>query len=389
MKIFLLPKAITLHIHSLPCGCESSSLLIVVPRADLPPYLITSVHSRFRDIGKSLLFKFAKPLTASNFRARLATAPTVGGLIRRISINIKDLDPSLDALFSTIVENLKQLEDLTLIYDKDDKHARPALTKSLCTLGYMSKLRVEEADIDMTKVPCHDEADRSHHFVDYVLNSLLSSGSIHIQSLAHISSSSLHSSVFHTLRTQPTQLRTLMLRSSIQDGLRGAFNEPTQWSSAAALEKLIIRSCSGTHYATIARHVVSGVFGHLKHLIIVGSGYLDESLLAVRRPGRSIRALDLLEIDHAFDWEVLALAIIPAKEVHVTRVFRHAIVSALTQGGFPGLEVLKVQHWNDEAERLFPEFRKACADLDVQLRVGAIPYGRCTCHDERVAGTRM
>ena len=84
-----------------------------------------------------------------------------------------------------------------------------------------------------------------------------------------------------------------------------------------------------------------------------------------------------MEIDHAFDWEVLALAIIPVKEVHVTRVYRHAIVSALTQEGFPGLEVLKVQHWNDEAERLFPEFRKACADRDVQLRVGANPYGRC------------
>lgn len=385
----MLPKAKTLRTHSLPCGCEFSSLFIVIPRADLSLYLITSVHSCFRDIGKSLLFKFAKPLTASNFRARLATAPTIGRLIRRININIKDLDPSLDALFSTLVGNLKQVEDLTLIYDKDDRQARPALIKSLCTLGYMSKLRVEEAGIDMTKVPCHDEAERSHHFVDYMLNSLLSSGSIYIQSFAHISSSSLHPSVFHTLRTQPTQLRTVMLRSSIQYGLREHFNGPTQWSSAATLEKLIIRSCSGTHYATIAHHVVSGVFGHLKHLIVVGSGYLDKSLLALRRPGRSIRALDLLEIDHAFDWEVLALAIIPVKEVHMTRVFRHAIVSALTQEGFPGLKVLKVQHWNDEEERLFPEFRQACADRDVQLRVGAIPYGRCACHDERVAGTRM
>ena len=347
------------------------------------------MHSRFRDIGKRLLFKFAKPLTALNFRARLATAPDIGGLVRRININIKGLDPSLDALFSTIVENLKQLEDLTLIYDKDDKQARPALIKSLCSLGYMSKLRVEEGDIDMTEVPSYVEAERSHHFVDHLLNSLMSSDSIHIQSFAHISSSSIHPTVFHTLRTQPTQLRILTLRSSIQYGLRELFNGPSQWSSAATLERLTIRACSGTHYATIARHVVSGVFGHLKHLIVIGSGYIDKSLLALRPPGRSIRALDLLEIDHAYDWEVFALAIIPVKEVHVTRVYRHAIVSALTQDGFPGLEVLKVQHWNDEAERLFPEFRKACADRDIQLRVGAKPYGICTCHDEGIEGTRM
>ena len=347
------------------------------------------MHSRFRDIGKGLLFKFSKPLTASNFRARLATAPTIGGLVRRITINIKDLDPSLDALFSTIVETLKQLDDLTLIYDKDDKQARPALIKSLCRLGRMSMLRVEEAGIDMTKVPGYDEAERSPHFVDYMLDSLLSNDSIYIQSLAHISSSSLHPSVFHTLRTQPTRLRTLMFRASIQYDIRELFNEPTQWSSAATLQKLVIRACSGTHYTTIARHVVSGIFGNLKHLIVIGSGYIDKSLPALRRPGRSIRALDLLEIDHAFDWEVLALAIIPVKEVHVTRVLRRAIVSALTQEGFAGLAVLKVQHWSDEAEGLFPEFRKACTDRDVQLRGGAIPYGRCTCHDERVEGTRM
>ncbi len=347
------------------------------------------MHSRFREIGKRQLFKFAKPLTALNFRARLATAPDIGGLVRRITININDLDPSLDALFSTIVVNLKQLDDLTLIYDKDDKQVRPALIKSLCSLRYMSRLRVEEADIDMTEVPGYDEAERSHHFVDHVLNSLLSSDSIHIQYFDHISSSSLHPTVFRTLRTQPTQLRTLTLRSSIRYGLRELFNEPSQWSSSATLEELIIRACSGTHYATIARHVVTGVFGHLKHLIIIGSGYIDKSLLALRRPVRSIRALDLLEIDHAFDWEVFSLAIIPAKEVHVTRVFRHAIVSALTQEGFPGLKVLKVQHWNDDAEMLFPEFRKACADRDVQLRVGAIPYGSCTCHAEEVEGTRI
>ena len=347
------------------------------------------MHSYFRDTGERLLFKFAKPLTASNFRARLATAPNIGGLVRRITININDLDPSLDALFSTIVESLNQLDDLTLIYDKNDMKARPALIKSICSLGYMSKLRVEEAGIDMTEVPSDNEAERSYHFVDHLLNSLLSSDRIHIQYFDHISSSSLHPTVFQTLRTQPTQLRTLMLRSSIQYDLREPFNGPSQWSSAATLEKLVLRTCSGTHYATIARHVVSGVFGQLKHLIIIGSGYLDKSLLALRRPVRSIRALDLLEVDHAFDWEVIALAIIPVKEVHVTRVFRHAIVNAITQEGFPGLEVLKVQHWNDEAERLFPEFRKACGDRDIQLRVGAIPYGRCHCHNEGVEGTRM
>jgi len=331
---------------------------------------------------------FATPLTPSNFRARLATASTVGGFVRKITINITDLDSSLDTLFSTVVEKLTHLEDLTLIYDKDDEQARPALVRSLCRLVSMTKLLVEEAGLDMTKVPAGDgEVERSSHFVNLMLNSLLASGSITIRSFAHRASVSLHPSVFDSLRTRPTQLRTLVFRASIQYSLRDSFNELTQWSSAGTLEKLVIRACSGTHYRTIARHVVSGVFGNLKRLVVIGSGYIDNNLPSLPPLMISIPELDLLEIDHAFDWEVLALAIIPAREVHVTRVFRHAIVNALSREGWPGLKILKVQHWSDEAERQFPEVRQACADRDVQLGVGALPYGRCTCHDVWVEST--
>ena len=52
------------------------------------------------------------------------------------------------------------------------------------------------------------------------------------------------------------------------------------------------------------------------------------------------------------------------------------------------MQVLKVQLRNDEAERLLPEWRKACADRDVRLRVGANPYGRCTCYDEGIEGVQ-
>jgi hypothetical protein len=341
------------------------------------------VHSRFRDTGKRLLFGSATPLTSGNFRARLATASTVGGLVRKITINIKDLETSLDTPFSTVVEGLKRLDDLTLIYDKDDEQTRPELVRALCTLESVTTLRAEEAGINMTNVPAgYDEAERSRHFVDHMLNGLLCSGNIHLKSLAHISSASFHPSVLGNLRTQPTQLRTLLLRSSIQYDLRDCFNEPTQWSSAATLDKLVIRACSGTHYSIIAHHVVSGVFGNLKHLIIIGSGYIDNNLLGLRPPGLSIRALDVLEIDHAFDWEVAALAIIPTREVHVTRVFVHAIVDALTQRGWAGLETLKVQNKGDETGRLYTELKKACDDREVKLLVGAVPYGDCSCHNE-------
>jgi len=353
-----------------------------------PLLALRLVHSRFRDTGTWLLFMSVTPLTASNFRARQTTASTVGSLVQKIKIDITGLDPSLDSPFSAIVQTLRRVDELTLIYDKDDEQARPELVTSLCGLRSMTSLKVEEAGLDITQVPADDgEADRSCRFIDYMLNNLLSNDNMGIRSFAHIASTSLHPSVFHNLRTRPTRLRTVELRGSIQYGLRGEFNEPDRWFTAATLERLVIRACSGTHYISIARHVVSGVFGNLKHLAVIGSGYIDNDLPGLRRPVLSIRALVLLEIDHAFDWEVLALATIPAKEVHITRVVRRAIVAALTQGGWAGLEILKVQRWGEEADTLFPEFRLACAGRDLRLQVGAIPYGRCTCHDDWVAGT--
>src|SRR5258708_38995795 len=97
----------------------------------------------------------------------------------------------------------------------------------------MTTLRIEEAGLDMTHLPYeYGEAERSCHFIDHLLNGLLSSNRC-IRSLAHFASAPLHPSVFHNLRTQPTQLRTVVLRASIQYGLRGRFNEPIRWSSTA------------------------------------------------------------------------------------------------------------------------------------------------------------
>ena len=129
------------------------------------------------------------------------------------------MGPSLNRPFSIVVESLKGLEELILIYDKDDAQARPELVKSLCGLGSITTLRVEEAGLDITKVPADAEAERGCYFIDHMLNSLLSNGSMSIRSLVHRGSTSLHSTVFHNLRTQPTQLRTLVLRASIQYGL--------------------------------------------------------------------------------------------------------------------------------------------------------------------------
>ena len=328
------------------------------------------------------LFRNVSPLTASNFYDRLTTISTIGKVVRRIKVDIKDLDSSVDGPLSTVVKSLKNLEELTLIYDKDEAQGRPELVEAICGLRFMTTLRVEEAGLDVNNVPADDgKAAHDWHFIDYMLNNLLSSVNMDLRSLTHLGSTSLHSTVLHTLRTQPTRLRTLALRGSIQYGLRGRFNEQTRWSSAATLKELTIDTCSGTNYATIARHVVSGVFGYLKHLVVIGSGYINDDLFGLPWLGPSILELDLLEIDHAIHWEVLALAIIPVKVVYVTRVPHRAIVEVLAQGGWLGIKSIKVQNLSDRTPALSTKLKQVCADQHVELQVGAIPYGRCDCHD--------
>ena len=47
-----------------------------------------------------------------------------------------------------MVKNLKRLDELTLIYDKDDEQARPELVRSLCGLRSMTTLKVDRSRHD-------------------------------------------------------------------------------------------------------------------------------------------------------------------------------------------------------------------------------------------------
>lgn len=287
-----------------------------------------------------------------------------------------------DKTILSLFDYLLNLTDLTATYLKGDTNQYRDLVRACCRRTSLQKLRLMEANLDLTVTPT-DPGDSfpGHYFVDYFVEAILAVAGIRLKTFAHIASLPLHSSTFMALRAH-AHLRTVVLRTSIQSNLRALFNQPERWASASTLQKLVIRTCSGVHAATVAVHVASGVFGHLHTLSVIRCGYDDNGLFqAVNQPPTpTIDDLKRLDIDHADLQEVMALSTIHVQDVYATRVFTIALINALDAGGWPGLRTLHSQE--NCSGPLFLELRRACDAREINLSTDAVPYGKCTCHDE-------
>ena len=290
-----------------------------------------------------------------------------------------------DTILASTMECLPKVHDLTVIYEKGSAEELPEFIKAICSYKSLKKLRVKEGDLVLTQEPDgYGPTPPGWHFSDYLISNVLSSPFISLETFAHIASLPLHPTIFAKVRTQ-AHFRTLVFRASVQFNLRDLFNSPTPWGCVNTLTKLVIRTCLGTNCAVIAMHVAAGVFGSLKWLSVINSGYEDPHItqsFVSSPPIWQIGVLDRLDLDHAANWEVTALSVIHVKELNMTRVFRKAIIEALDAGGWPEVKVLRVHRLGDESVPQVPELKRACETRNVLLETGAVPYGACHCHDE-------
>lgn len=267
------------------------------------------------------LFKDAPSLAPSHLASRLEglkTTSDIGYYVQRLSINTATLETDDELILSSIIDYLVNLMALTVIYRKEDTQPYWDLISACCRRTSLKELRVNEADLDMTVTPTDPEESSSvHYFVDHLIQAILIVDGLHLETFVHIASLPLHSSTFMALRTRATHLHTIVFRTSIQSHLRTLFNQPTQWASARTLKELVIRTCFGVHYGALVLHVANGVFGQLKNLSVIRSGYDDRRLFEAVSPPPTwtIDVLERLVIDHADHQEVKALSIIHAQEV--------------------------------------------------------------------------
>ena len=157
---------------------------------------------------------------------------------------------------------------------------------------------------------------------------------------------------------------------------RDLFNCSTRWGCANTITKLDTGTCPGTNCAAVAAYVAAGVFGSLKWLSVLNSGYEDSQItqtLVVNLPNWQIRVLDRLDLDHCDDWEVAALAAIHVKKLNTTRVFPKAIIDAFQLGWVAEGAGLRVDRLGDESVPGVPELKRACETRNDLLEIGAVP----------------
>jgi hypothetical protein len=346
------------------------------------------VCRHLRGVCLRALFQEPPPLTPPCLASRiegLTTASKIGRYVRKLSISLVTLNSKDRLVLSSIFGYLDSLTDLKLVYVKEDRRPCRSLIRACCRRTSLINLCVEEAGLDITTTPADPGRSASRrYFVDHLIQAILKVDTLHLETFAHIASLPLHLSTFTALRARAAHLRKVVFRTSIQSNLRATFNQPTQWASASRLEELTIRTCSGVNLASVAIHVANGVFGRLKKLSVIRSGYDDHvRFAAVNQPRPwTIGILERLDIDHADHSEVTALSTIHVQEVYATRVYTSALISALNGGGWPGLRKLHTHPQGSGAGPLLLALKGACDRRTIGLETDAKPYGNCDCHDE-------
>lgn len=243
------------------------------------------------------------------------------------------------------------------------------------------------------------------------------------------------------LRATGRNLRKLFVRMGVGLALRPLFSEVAPWSCGihGHLRELTLRDCKGGHLGVVASHLATGVFGpglRIVNLVVCGYPTDDEyAPLGPPAPGeprrrvkwdeRLVPRLDRVHIDHTEPWELWALSAIRTREVIITRSDRRCIVAMLEHLGkdeddvslaatWIGLERLSVRDYavgsrllreqreddgvhedeedGDQGEtdqtgtaewsELDSQLSAACEKRGVKLAFDALPWGRCSCHQE-------
>lgn len=194
---------------------------------------------------------------------------------------------------------------------------------------------------------------------------------------------------FDLVRNNCVSLKTLAFRRGLILPLGRIWdvNQQTKWRPNENLTVLRLSGCH-TAYASHIPYLVL-LFSSLKELVVDGCGHLSDWAPQLQRRGWSRdpdslpnkRApLDLLHIEHAADWELMALGIIPTKTLILTLVLEEVLCDVI--GGpvemFVGVQKLRVYPAKAPGGKL----EAICEQRQITLVRDAEILRKCLCHPE-------
>ena len=204
-------------------------------------------------------------------------------------------------------------------------------------------------------------------FFDTIFNEILSSQAEQLTSL-YLDLCAFHCApgTFRLLRENAKNLQVLILNASLPASLWPVFSQPVIWACADRLIMLDITEIHGMYVPTLVEHIASGIFGNLKRLRIDQEHAVRDRRIAIPDIEWNIRPLDVLTLTQIPRLELEVFGCLHAKDVHVERVSRRAMIELVQGGRFEEMAVLRI----GKREWYYMELKElasACADRNAEL----------------------
>ena len=262
-------------------------------------------------------------------------------------------------LNTRVLDHCDSVRRLTIFHERDDTSRPQQLFDHIRNLSSLEEIHIIDADewlefwddIPVSDAPSH----LAHRLLDVVLDAHAS----HLRTIVLFGVTPLTIATFEKLQRTTPKLNRLQMIRGLDVHHRESLAAPIAWACAANLQHVSLTRCRGAHAAIFTRQLAAGAIGHLRtlYMSICGARSDDETLPVPGATKWTIPPLEILELDHFAAWEMCHFAMIHARKVFLSRVWKlagmrsaKALIMAMTDTTtFPGAIELHVTHeWSDQ-----------------------------------------
>jgi hypothetical protein len=293
----------------------------------------------------------------------------LGHTVKNLSLNLVfDHESRAEAedFNACVLGHCQNVRRLNIFHEKEDKSEPRARIDKICGLSSLEEIHIIDADESLDfwdDIPTDDAPKHvAHRLLDVVLDIYAS----RLRTIVLFGVTPIAAATFEKIQHATLKLNRLEIIRGLAVHHRTPLANPVAWACAANLQHVSLTRCRGAHAAIFTRQLAAGAIGHLRtlYMSICGAWSDDKTL-----PGATewtIPALDVLELDHFAEWEMLHFARIHAKRVFLSRVWRmaqmrneKALIMAMKKvTTFP--EVVELHVTPDWSDPGFGDLRAAC-----------------------------
>ena len=261
---------------------------------------------------------------------------------------------------------------LSIFHEQDDRSEPKLLFDKIRDLSALEEIHIINAD-ERPDFWGGSSDDAPNHLAHRLLDVVLDAHASRLRTIVLFGVTPITIGTFEKIQYTVPKLNRLEVISGIVRHHRESLASPAAWTCAANLQHVSLTRCWGVHAAIFTRQLAAGAIGCLRtlHMSICGEPIDDTTL-----PGATkwtIPALEVLELDYCTGWEMHHFAMIHAKGVFLSRVWRTAlmgqeralIMAMKDMATFPEvIELHVLPNWSDQD---FHSLQAVCFARDIEV----------------------